>query len=60
MCDLLGTGPGVSVFNHVPGGSNALFLDGHVAFIRYPGQGPVTPAMANMLAVVVSAFDSVN
>ena len=60
MCDLLGTGTGVSVFNHVPGGSNALFLDGHVEFIRYPGQGPVTPAMANLLGVVVSAFDSVN
>ncbi len=60
MCDLLGTGGGVSVFNHVPGGSNALFLDGHVEFIRYPGQGPVTPAMANLLGAVVSAFDSVN
>ena len=60
MADLLGTGTGVSVFNHVPGGCNALFLDGHVDFIKYPGQGPVTPAMANMLAVVVAAFDSVN
>jgi len=60
MCDLLGNGDGVSVFNHVPGGSNALFLDGHVEFIRYPGEGPVTPAMANLLGAVVSAFDSVN
>ena len=24
-------------FNHVPGGSNVLFLDGHVEFIRWPG-----------------------
>jgi prepilin-type processing-associated H-X9-DG protein len=24
-------------FNHVPGGSNVLYLDGHVEFIRYPG-----------------------
>jgi prepilin-type processing-associated H-X9-DG protein len=24
-------------FNHVPGGSNILYLDGHVAFVRYPG-----------------------
>jgi prepilin-type N-terminal cleavage/methylation domain-containing protein/prepilin-type processing-associated H-X9-DG protein len=23
-------------FNHVPGGSNVLFLDGHVEFVRYP------------------------
>ena len=30
-----------SHFNHVPGGSNVLFLDGHVDFIRWPGaQGP--------------------
>jgi len=26
-----------SGFNHVPGGSNVLYLDGHVSFIRYPG-----------------------
>jgi prepilin-type N-terminal cleavage/methylation domain-containing protein/prepilin-type processing-associated H-X9-DG protein len=24
-------------YNHVPGGSNVLYLDGHVDFIRYPG-----------------------
>ncbi len=30
-----------SHFNHVPGGSNILFMDGHVEFIRWPGaQGP--------------------
>ncbi len=26
----------VEDFNHVPGGSNVLFMDGHVAFSRYP------------------------
>jgi len=26
-----------SDYNHVPGGSNVLYLDGHVDFIRYPG-----------------------
>lgn len=26
-------------FNHVPGGGNILHLDGHVAFVRYPGPG---------------------
>jgi prepilin-type processing-associated H-X9-DG protein len=31
-----------SGFNHVPGGSNVLYLDGHVSFIRYPG-GDDTP-----------------
>lgn len=28
-------------FNHVPGGSNVLFMDGHVEFMRWPGaSGP--------------------
>jgi prepilin-type processing-associated H-X9-DG protein len=26
-------------FNHIPGGCNVLYLDGHVAFVRYEG-GP--------------------
>jgi len=31
-----------SHYNHVPGGSNVLFMDGHVKFIRWPGaQGPL-------------------
>jgi prepilin-type N-terminal cleavage/methylation domain-containing protein/prepilin-type processing-associated H-X9-DG protein len=30
----------VSEFNHIPGGGNVLFLDGHVEFFRYPGEFP--------------------
>jgi len=33
-------------FNHLPGGSNTLFLDGHVEFIRYPTRWPVNQLMA--------------
>ncbi len=29
-----------SAFNHVPGGSNVLYLDGHVAFQKYDVNGP--------------------
>jgi prepilin-type N-terminal cleavage/methylation domain-containing protein/prepilin-type processing-associated H-X9-DG protein len=29
----------VTAFNHIPGGSNVLYLDGHVAFDRYEAQG---------------------
>ncbi|MBI2425495.1 MAG: DUF1559 domain-containing protein [Candidatus Hydrogenedentes bacterium] len=29
------TGTDVSIFNHVPGGSNVLYMDGHVEFARY-------------------------
>ena len=32
----------VANFNHVPGGSNVLFMDGHVEFIKYPGDFPLT------------------
>ena len=28
----------VAEFNHIPGGANILFFDGHVEFIRYPGK----------------------
>ncbi|HOV76115.1 MAG TPA: DUF1559 domain-containing protein [Candidatus Hydrogenedentes bacterium] len=37
MCDLMGTGVSTILFNHVPGGCNALFMDGHVEFIKYVG-----------------------
>ncbi len=31
----------VSRFNHIPGGANVLFMDGHVEFIRYPQKYPI-------------------
>jgi prepilin-type N-terminal cleavage/methylation domain-containing protein/prepilin-type processing-associated H-X9-DG protein len=33
-------------FNHIPGGANVLYLDGHVVFERYPSTHPVTRAYA--------------
>jgi prepilin-type N-terminal cleavage/methylation domain-containing protein/prepilin-type processing-associated H-X9-DG protein len=36
MWDYVSTKP--QDYNHVPGGVNALFLDGHVEYIRYPNQ----------------------
>jgi len=32
---------GGTVFNHVPGGCNVLYMDGHSKFIKYPGDYPV-------------------
>lgn len=32
---------GVARFNHVPGGSNVLYMDGHVKFLKYPSQPPL-------------------
>ena len=36
-------------FNHVPGGMNCLYMDGHVNFIRYPGDYPCTEYLAGKL-----------
>ena len=35
-------------FNHVPGGVNTLFLDGHVEFIKYPGIFPASKGFATL------------
>ncbi len=53
--DWLGVKP--SAFNHVPGGCNVLYLDGHVEFIRYaedngPDKFPVTRRFAELADVV--------
>lgn len=33
---------GTAIFNHIPGGCNVLYMDGHVQFIKYPGRFPLT------------------
>lgn len=49
---------GVKAFNHVPGGANALYLDGHVDFLRYieRGPGPVNGLMAVTLTLLDAAI----
>ena len=37
-------------FNHVPGGSNVLYMDGHVEFVKYASVHPVTRAFASAIA----------
>lgn len=32
------TGGGAARFNHVPGGANILYMDGHVSFVKYPAE----------------------
>jgi len=46
MMDLVATG--TKGFNHVPGGCNLLFMDGHVEFVRYPGRAPVNSGFARV------------
>jgi prepilin-type N-terminal cleavage/methylation domain-containing protein/prepilin-type processing-associated H-X9-DG protein len=36
-------------FNHLPGGANVLFMDGHVEFVKYPGEYPVSRAWAEFV-----------
>ncbi len=33
-------------YNHVPGGGNVLYMDGHVKFVRFPGEYPVSASWA--------------
>ena len=40
---------GWSYFNHIPGGGNILYMDGHVSFMRYPGQWPVCRGYVQMM-----------
>jgi prepilin-type processing-associated H-X9-DG protein len=38
--------------NHEPSGVNVLYLDGHVEFIRYPGEWPATPRTFEIVAAI--------
>jgi len=42
-----------SNFNHIPGGGNVLYMDGHVAFVRFPGAYPVSRAWAILVGTLV-------
>jgi len=47
VADQLGDNP--SGFNHIPGGSNVLYLDGHVEFVRYNEGEPCHRAFASVV-----------
>jgi prepilin-type N-terminal cleavage/methylation domain-containing protein/prepilin-type processing-associated H-X9-DG protein len=54
MFDLLSGAGGTAMFNHIPGGCNVLYLDGHVDYIRYINTDtgatpPVMPAVAGIV-----------
>ena len=36
----------LSEFNHIPGGCNVLYMDGHVEFVKYQTKFPVTSFFA--------------
>lgn len=54
MLDAFANAGYVAYFNHLPGGSNVLFLDGHVDFLRYPNtDGPVTESVGRLLGMLL-------
>jgi len=40
--DQFGPGDNIRWSNHVPGGSNVLYMDGHVEFLKYPNTYPLS------------------
>ena len=47
-----------SAFNHIPGGSNVLYMDGHVEFVKYEKNGGnlCNEGVANILGVMSAIF----
>lgn len=54
MMDLLGAGTALQRFNHVPGGCNVLYMDGHVDFVRYMEKEPVLDSVAVLVGELSS------
>jgi prepilin-type N-terminal cleavage/methylation domain-containing protein/prepilin-type processing-associated H-X9-DG protein len=52
MADVISTGASAYLFNHIPGGCNVLYMDGHVEFIRYPGVPPVCAPFAAAVGMI--------
>ncbi len=60
MLDQFGNTGAIPFFNHVPGGCNVLFLDGHVAFIKYVASEcgatqPVLPSVGEVVGLIAGA-----
>jgi prepilin-type N-terminal cleavage/methylation domain-containing protein/prepilin-type processing-associated H-X9-DG protein len=57
--DSINSNPGAGgAYNHVPGGANTLYMDGHVTFNRYEELGPfpANSGWASMYGVIAEAF----
>ncbi len=55
MADTLATE--VGHYNHIPGGSNVLYMDGHVSFMRYQENGPqpVNGGVARVIGIILNS-----
>ncbi|HOD52722.1 MAG TPA: DUF1559 domain-containing protein [Candidatus Hydrogenedentes bacterium] len=45
-----------TLYNHVPGGGNVLYMDGHVEFLRYPSEYPVSRCWSVIQGIVWGAM----
>lgn len=54
MFDQLATNP--TAYNHIPGGANVLYMDGHVSFLRYERNGapPANEPMAALIGLLTT------
>lgn len=54
MSDLLSNTGSDQLFNHIPGGCNVLYLDGHVEFQKYQmvGEAPTNGIIANLIGAI--------
>lgn len=48
--------PDAAQFNHLPGGSNVLYLDGHVAFVKYPADHLLTRGFASLVSLALAQY----
>ncbi|MFA6240363.1 MAG: DUF1559 domain-containing protein [Candidatus Hydrogenedentales bacterium] len=48
---------GYASYNHIPGGGNVLYMDGHVRFIKYQEEWPICSTWAVMLETLAAAND---
>lgn len=57
MGDMIGID--TTLYNHIPGGSNLLYMDGHVAFSRYQelGSAPVNSGVARCVDVLQAVIN---
>ena len=53
-CDMISNTGSDSLFNHIPGGANVLYMDGHVTFQKYEmdGDGPCNKLIANVIGLL--------
>ena len=54
MCDTLATD--IEMFNHMPGGCNVLFMDGHVEFLKYPSKHPMSRCMGAIAELINAEY----